>query len=308
LVLLHCRYDQEDIIATRWKQAGLILLSMLAVGLASFAYSMATWSMFMNLTDMVILEGFEAFVLVVVYLAAMKWIERRRPAELSLAGAGHELGAGVLAGLALFSLVMTICLIGGAYRLQGWSHWSAHGLATAVPFWLADAIEQEFWWRGLVYRLCAKVFGTWGALLLSTALFAEWYVHGHPVDDTGTNVRLAVGVVMGAALFAAAYAATGRLWLPIGLHFGWNFAEGTLFGTNVPNGVNFDEKILTVKPSGPLLWSGDYYGPQASVVAWIVLIAAIAYLLWRTKKSKQTEPPIWRDPTAIPSSAVGTRI
>ena len=34
-------------------------------------------------------------------------------------------------------------------------------------------------------------------------------------------------------MFCALYALTGRLWVPIGLHFAWNFAQGYLFGAAV---------------------------------------------------------------------------
>ena len=34
-------------------------------------------------------------------------------------------------------------------------------------------------------------------------------------------------------MLAAAYAATRNLWVPIGLHFGWNFAAGGIFGAEV---------------------------------------------------------------------------
>jgi uncharacterized protein len=98
--------------------------------------------------------GFAALCLV-LYLAVVKWIERRRAAELSLAGAGREFSAGVLTGLALFSLIITILWTTGAYQLQGWGGSNALGLAVMV-FWFAVAVEEEILFRGLLCRLCAK--------------------------------------------------------------------------------------------------------------------------------------------------------
>jgi membrane protease YdiL (CAAX protease family) len=168
-----------------------------------------------------------------------------------------------------------------------------------VVFWFGVAIEEEILWRGLLYRLCAKVFGTWGALLLSAALFSV----KHILDNPNVTFAAFAGVLLAGVFLGAAYAATGRLWLPIGLHFGWNFAEGTLFGTDV-SGNSLGQALLTGKLIGPALWSGGKFGPEASVVAWIILIAASAYLLWRITKSKRAEPPIWRDATGIPIGAV----
>ena len=101
----------------RWKQAGLILLSMLAVWPASQVYMVLSNEVVKSLTDFIEQYiGLDALCLV-LYLAAVKCIERRRPAELSLAGVSRELGAGALAGLALFSLVMATLWAAGVYQL-----------------------------------------------------------------------------------------------------------------------------------------------------------------------------------------------
>lgn len=280
----------------RWKQAGLVLLSVLAVWLAYIAYMVRAPNFFSGLITAYIGLG---ALLLVFYLAAVKWIERRRAAELSLTAVGRELGAGALAGFALFLLVIAILWVTGAYQLQGWDGANALGLALMVVFWFAVAIEEEVLWRGLVYRLCAKVFGTWGALLISAVLFSL----KHMLDNPDVTFAGFVGVLLGGVFLAAAYAATGRLWLAFGLHFGWNFAEGTLFGTDV-SGINLGQTLLAGKHSGPAFWSGGEFGPEASPVAWIILIAASAYLLWRTVKPKRVEPPIWSEAKAIPVATV----
>ena len=280
---------------TKGKQAGLILLSVLAVWLADLAYMNRIGGKVTSDAGLVVtFIGFGAFTLV-LYLAAVKWIERRRAEELALAGAGRELGTGALAGLALFSLLMTILWLTGAYRPQGWGGANALGVAVMAVFWLGVAVEEEILWRGLLYRLCAKVFGTWGAVLLSAGLFSA----KHMLDSPDVTFPAFVGVLVGGVFFAAAYAATGRLWLPIGLHCGWNFAEGTLFGTDVSGTTGLGPTLFTGKLTGPPLWTGGQFGPEASIAAWTILITSTAYLSWRTTASKRVEPPIWRDATAI---------
>ena len=279
----------------RWKQVGLNPLSVLAVWLAYFVYMVLAPKFSPGSIAEIIGLG---ALLLLLYLAAVKWVECRRPAELALAGAGRELGAGALAGLALFSLVIAILWIyPGAYQMQGWGGSKALGLTVMVVFWLAVAIEEEILWRGLIYRFGAKVFGTWGALLFSGALFSA----KHMMDTPNVTFADFVGVLLGGLMLGAAYAATGRLWMPIGLHFGWNFAEGTLYGTGVSgNGVG--ASVITGKLVGPALWTGGEFGPEASAGAWIVLIAATAYLLWHTMKSKRIEPPIGVMPPQSPST------
>jgi hypothetical protein len=76
-------------------------------------------------------------------------------------------------------------------------------------------------------------------------------------------------------LLALAYATTNRLWLPIGLHAGWNFAEGTIFGTSV-SGHAATPSLLRGALQGPAALTGGSFGPEASVVAILVCLAASA--------------------------------
>ena len=68
-------------------------------------------------------------------------------------------------------------------------------------------------------------------------------------------IMLEAGVLLGAA-----YAVTGRLWLPIGLHIGWNFTEGSLFGMSV-SGNAIDTGLLHGTLTGPPLLTGGAFGP-----------------------------------------------
>jgi hypothetical protein len=64
----------------------------------------------------------------------------------------------------------------------------------------------------------------------------------------------------------------GSLWLPMGLHFGWNFTEGGVFGTAVSGGQSHGliESVL----SGPTLLTGGAFGPEASVIAIAICLTA----------------------------------
>ena len=70
---------------------------------------------------------------------------------------------------------------------------------------------------------------------------------------------------------------TRSLWLPIGLHFGWNFTEGGLFGAAVSGGKA--EGIVKTVITGPPLISGGEFGPEASLIALAVCLLVTAILL-----------------------------
>jgi CAAX protease family protein len=83
---------------------------------------------------------------------------------------------------------------------------------------------------------------------------------------------LAVALEAG-VLLAVAFAATRRLWFPIGIHAGWNYAEGTIFGTAVSGGT-VKATLLHGVLSGSPLFTGGAFGVEASIVAIPVCLAA----------------------------------
>lgn len=274
----------ETDLRKRWIQAGLILLNLVPVVLVTVG------ALFLlrhyHYSEAVSYLGSTA-VCVATYLAAVKWIERRVPAELSPNGVA-ALGAGALGGLALFSLVMTLLWLAGVYHVQRIGVGSFASLGAGFTASLFAAITEEIWFRGLLFRMCARILGTWGSLLLTSALFgAAHWINPGATYATSLAIALEAGVLLGAA-----YAATGRLWLPIGLHFGWDFTESSLFGLNV-SGSKHLSSLITGQLNGPHILTGGSFGPEASIAAVIVCLAAAAYLLWQMIKRRQVEQPVW---------------
>ncbi|HLH90264.1 MAG TPA: CPBP family intramembrane glutamic endopeptidase [Xanthobacteraceae bacterium] len=274
----------------RWKQAGLIFLSLLALAVALFAFAHALrW---LRIIPVVVtygsaaITGSAATIALLVYLAAVRWIERRPVTEFSPSPALPELILGLVAGLMLFAFVIAILWIAGAYQPLGWG--SLDGIGFAFPLWLAVGVMEEIEFRGLVYRLCCAVFGTWGAIVVSGVLFG--LVHG---AAPGATPMALTSVAIAGLMLGAAFALTGRLWFPIGIHAGWNFAEGSLFGTAVSGG-NLGASAIRAKLAGPELLAGGRFGPEASIVTVIVLLIATIILIWRVAKLPRVEPPIWR--------------
>src|SRR5471030_2266301 len=82
---------------------------------------------------------------------------------------------------------------------------------------------------------------------------------------TGATIGSSVAIALEAGiLLGAAYALTGRLWLPIGLHLGWNFAEGSIFGMAVSGGSQ-KGSLITGELHGSNLLTGGVFGPEASI-------------------------------------------
>lgn len=212
-----------------------------------------------------------ALAMIIAYRLLVRWMEQRKADELGPRHAPELVLAGIVAGVILFCLVFALLATRGAAQLGGFV--SAAGLPHAIAVSLAAAVGEEIVFRGVVFRLLEESFGTLIALLASAALFGLL----HAFNPGATAVSTAAIAIEAGLLLAAAYAATRSLWLPIGLHFGWNFTEGGIFGASVSGGTAHGLFASTF--TAPALWSGGAFGPEASIVAVGVSLVASAILL-----------------------------
>ena len=231
---------------------------------------------------------FLAVLCLALYVAVSKVIERRNPCELAPRPALLELAIGVVCGFLLFSMVMTLLWTVRAYHPQGIS--SASGpLAKGFALALSAGILEELLFRGLLFRMFSTLFGTWGALALTSALFGAAHLGNRGATTTsGLAIAVEAGILLGAA-----YAATTRLWLPIGLHFAWNFTESSVFGMTV-SGNAMTPGLISGSLSGPNVVTGGAFGPEASIIAVIVCVGAALYFIRRIINLRLAEPPMWR--------------
>jgi hypothetical protein len=229
-----------------------------------------------------------ALFLSVAMIAAYRWLvrglERRTADELQAAKAARGLAQGAVAGAALFALVYAILWALGAVTVDGYGGLSGLGSALAVA--MASAVGEEIVFRGVVFRRLEDSLGTTIALVISAVLFGLV----HAGNRGATWVSTLAIVLESGVLLGLAYAATRSLWLPIGLHFGWNFTEGGIFGAAVSGGQNTG--LIVAPLSGAQLTTGGVFGPEASLAALIVSLCASTALAcyvmragaWRSKR------------------------
>jgi membrane protease YdiL (CAAX protease family) len=231
-----------------------------------------------------------ALILSVAMIVAYRWLVRvleQRPAdELRDSLAARGLAAGVATGAALFALVYLILWALGAVSFAGFGAFSGLGSALAVA--IASAVGEEIVFRGVVFRKLEESLGTTIALIISAVAFG--LLHGFNPGASWTST-LAIALESG-VLLGLAYAATRSLWLPIGLHLGWNFTEGGIFGAAVSGGQYTG--LINAPLSGPPWLTGGAFGPEASLAALLVSLGASAALAWYVMRTGASRPPRWR--------------
>jgi membrane protease YdiL (CAAX protease family) len=206
------------------------------------------------------------------YYAHAHFIERREPLELAPSRLPEAVW-GALLGVALLAATLLGLAALGAYHVQGRSAFSID-VPAAIAVGLLGATVEELLFRGYVFRWIAAA-NPWWAILASAALFGG--LHGF---NPGATAFSSVAIALEAGvLLSVAYLASGNLWFPIGIHFGWNFAEGPIF--NVPISGNPTPGLVLGSLNGPAWLTGGNFGVEASVVAIAVCLSAGVALSFR---------------------------
>ncbi len=219
-----------------------------------------------------------ACAIVAGYRLYVRKIEKRDVTELSLAGARGELFAGLGLGALLMATCSVLLLAGGIYTYTGMAHWSA--LLKPLPEQVFVAFLEELLFRAVLFRLLEKSWGTSVALAVSTLLF----VAGHLPSEHISLLGVLATAVASAAL-SAGYIATRRLWVPIGMHFAWNYLFDAVF--SIPVSGHPANGWIQVRASGPEWLSGGGYGVEGSIVAVLAWGAAAIALLFAARRRNQ---------------------
>ncbi|MFN8387438.1 MAG: CPBP family intramembrane glutamic endopeptidase [Anaerolineales bacterium] len=219
------------------------------------------------------------------YYGFVRVVERRPVSELALTPALRELPIGVLLGVVLFSLTIAILWLLGYYQVS-----AINPLQFVIPWLITGIISgifEELLMRGILFRILQESLGTWLALILSALVFGGLHLaNPNATLWAGLAIAIEAGV-----LLAAAYVYSRRLWIPIGIHFAWNFVQGGIFGVAV-SGME-SEGLLKSTLSGPMLLSGGEFGAEASIFAVIVCLSAGIYFLWMSYRQGIFIKPFW---------------
>ncbi|GAA4702494.1 hypothetical protein APR04_000389 [Promicromonospora umidemergens] len=246
------------------------LLAVMAVALAGGQAVMAVQGN--HWLELVI--GLATAVLAVfVYAWVVRRTERRAPVEVELRSAAPGIGLGTLIGIGLFGAVILNIAFLGNYTVNGFG--TTSGAIGLVGFMAAASVTEELMFRGVLFRIIEGWTGTWIALTLTSVLFGAVHLFNPNASLLGA---LAIAIEAGGML-TAAYIATRKLWVPIGLHFGWNIAGSAIFSTEV-SGNNTPQGLLDATMSGPLLITGGEFGPEGSVYSVVFCVLAAGVFMW----------------------------
>ena len=217
----------------------------------------------------------------VLYALWWKWTEGRCVGDLPMRRLAGDTGLGFGIGIIYFIVVTGFMALVGCYRVGSVS-WDWNALARDLFAFLVVAVGEEVLFRGIVFRMIDDQWGTAVSLIASALIFG--FVHiGN--DNATVWSSLAIAIEAG-LLLAAAYKWSGTLWLPIGIHWSWNYFQGPVFGFAVSG--NGTPSVITPVIQGSDWLTGGSFGAEASIPALVLGMALAIVFLYIPRRTAYT--------------------
>lgn len=189
----------------------------------------------------------------------------------------------VISGI-MIGTIFIIFLISGLLEIKEIS-WSGSSISAVfeILLWffgigLAVGWSEELAFRGYLLQNMKDGMGLLWAVLISCILYGLL----HMSNPNSTILSGSLIAVFG-YLRIFGWLRSGQLWLSMGMHAGWDFFQGPIFGFPV-SGMN-TESLVKHNILGPDWITGGSFGPEAGVaVIPVIMFGLIIMYLWTTTR------------------------
>jgi membrane protease YdiL (CAAX protease family) len=180
----------------------------------------------------------------------------------------RDLNVGIAVGTGmLVALTLVNGAAGGITMEWSASDASNRSLLITPMVLILSAAQEELVFRGYPLQVLMKGIGVWPAILTMSTTFGLV----HLLNPNATIVG-AVNTMLAGLMLSIAYLKTRSLWMPYGLHLGWNVGLGFVLGYPL-SGIKIDSLWTTIA-YGPQWLVGRAYGPEGGIIGTIVFAAA----------------------------------
>lgn len=226
-------------------------------------------------------------VLLVAALAAgficTRWLEGLPWRAMGLwfhSGWLRDFIVGTLIGIFSLTLATAIATVGGGltFTISGRAA-LAQVFVTLIlsgALFIVAALAEEALFRGYALQTLTRARLAWLAVFLTSVPFAAVHLRNPNVAAGFTFINTALAGIW----LAVAYLRTRTLWLPLGIHWAWNWALGALFGLPV-SGINdlAPHPLLRGIDHGPVWLTGGSYGIEGGLACTITLLVTTIFIL-----------------------------
>jgi len=183
-------------------------------------------------------------------------------------------GFGIAAGL--IALVMLVSeSVGDASMEWTASNASPNRMALTLGMLIIAAGLEELLFRGYPLQILMKGIGFWPAMVLMSCIFGLMHSKNYNASWLGVFNTIVAGMMLSLAYFK-----TRSLWLPYGLHLGWNVGLGMIAGLPL-SGMKV-ASLWTTTVSGSIWLLGGEYGPEGGILGTLIFLAG-AIVVWKIR-------------------------
>lgn len=255
-------------------------LIMLIVFLLLYSIGQGLWYNGSTLIMKSLLAVGGSLALLGLYAGWIRLFEKKPARDLALKKVLPHTGAGLAIGYLYFMATVGLMFILGLYRI-GSVQFDGMELLANFCFFLLVAVGEEIALRGIVFRLLEKHRGFEVALIVSALIFGFMHLGN---ENATWWAALAISLEAGIML-ALAYKASSTLWVPIGIHWAWNFTQGNLLGFAV-SGSEESFSLITPIIEGPDILTGGEFGAEASILAVLISLFISTWFYLKITKGK----------------------
>ena len=219
-----------------------------------------------------------AVVLLLLYNLLIRYVEANNACKIAPRKDISSIGNGLFIGFSYFIIVTVTMSLCGYYHIKSIQFDWEKQLFSFTLFFLV-AVSEEIFFRGILFRMINRRWNIWAALVISALIFGGLHIFN---DNATLWSSIAIAIEAG-SLLGAAYAYSKNIWLPIGIHWIWNYTQGNILGFPV-SGEDNVTSIITPEISGPQWLTGGSFGAEASVISAVI---GLLISLWFIRKTIQ---------------------
>ncbi len=181
---------------------------------------------------------------------------------------------GLLIGAGMVVIAVACVAVAGDLRFAATLNRRVLARILITIFILATAaMAEELAFRGYPFQRLVESLGTWAAVVLMSVPFGLVHLGNPHASPFSTLNTILLGM-----LLCVAYLRTGALWVPFGIHLGWNATLGLVLGLPVSGLTQFAVMVRGMT-AGPLWLTGGSYGIEGSLICTFTVVLGFLALI-----------------------------
>lgn len=186
---------------------------------------------------------------------------------------------GLLVGIILFSVVVGLGTLLGAFRFVGIVETAPMMLFLYFLFFIVQGMEEEVLCRGYFMVSLTRRSSAIAAVIANSLAFAALHLL-----NPGITILSVVNLIL-FGVFASLYMLrTGNIWGVGAIHTIWNYAQGNIFGLPVSGLFTDNATVFDFEQTGSALLNGGEFGPEGGLLVTLVYVVGILLVVfWKRK-------------------------